>query len=112
MVSPQDSAIRVFCGAAERYEIHAEEWAEIILLAGDWGWKPEKLKTFYLATNVEVSQADAFSLAETGQKILDSALADPLSVYPIRVNMAKLYEVTEFCRLGGFQILAEGSQAT
>lgn len=106
MTRQPTSAWRVFTGPGGRLEIHSERWAEILLLAQRWGWKPTQLSMFYLATNVDVPDADARSLARVGQKILDAALTNPLAVYPVRVDMGVLSEVTEFCSAGGFRITA------
>jgi hypothetical protein len=105
MSDKKRTGMRVFERGSERYEIHTEAWAEILLMLEDWRWEPQQPMTVnYLAGNVHISDADAGALAHIGQKILDAALADPMSVYPLRVDMARLYEVTEFCKSGGFRI--------
>ncbi len=90
----------VFAGLDRRFEAHAEEWAEILLFLEDWGWKPEQLRTWYLAPEAQVSNSDSHNLAAAAQRVLDSALKDPIAVYLVPLNMAKLYEFVEFCKAG------------
>jgi|SRR3989344_1184418 len=104
MAAVNDSAIKIFQGPSGQYEIHAEAWAKILLLVENWGWKPMKLRMSYLASGQDVSETDAHNLAAAGQRILDTALVNPLSVYPVDVDMGKLYEVVEFCKTGSFRI--------
>lgn len=99
-----DSAIKIFECPNGQYEIHAEAWAKILLLAETWGWKPMKLRMSYLASGQDVSETDAHNLAAAGQRILDTVLAKPLSVYPVDVDMGKLNEVVQFCNAGSFRI--------
>lgn len=100
----EDTGSRIFAHKGDRYEIHLEEWANVLLLLEDWGWRLEQRRTFYLATGIDVSDVDARNLAEAGGKLLHAALMDPLSVYPVRADMAKVSEVVEFCKEGGFRI--------
>ncbi len=104
MAVPDEGAFLTFDRLGEQYQIHIEEWANIILLLEDWGWVPELRRTFYLATGIDISDDDARNLARTGEKLLQAAFKDPLSVYPIRADMSKVYEVVEFCGQGGFRI--------
>ena len=93
----------VFEGLGRRYEVAPEEWAEILLLLEDWGWQPEQLRTSYLAPSVQVSDSDSRNLASIGQRILDAALKDPGTVYPVSFDMATFYKFVEFCEAGGFR---------
>jgi len=76
----------------------------MLLLLEDWGWQPEQLRMAYLASSAQISDPDARNLAAIGQRVLDAALKDPGSVYPLPFNMAKFYEFVEFCKAGGFRI--------
>jgi hypothetical protein len=104
MAAVNDSSIKIFEGSSGQYEIHAEAWAKILLLAETWGWKPMNLRMSYLASGQDVSETDAHNLAAAGQRILDAALVNPSLVYPVNVDMGKLYEVVEFCKAGSFRI--------
>ena len=92
----------VFEGAGGRYEVPPEQWAQMLLLLEDRGWRPEQLRTSYLATELQISDPDSRNLAETGRRVLEVALTDPASVYPVPFDMAKFYELVEFCEAGGF----------
>jgi hypothetical protein len=93
-----------FEGAGGRYEVSVEQWAEMLLLLNNWGWRPEQVLTWYLATGVKVSDADSKNLAATGQRVLDTALKDPAAVYPVSFDMAKFYLLVEFCEAGAFRL--------
>lgn len=89
----------------DRIEIEAEEWAKVLLTLEDWGWQPEPgMRMALLARGVVVSADVAVALSTAGQQLLDAALADPLSAYPIPASMDKVYEVVEFCKAGEFRI--------
>jgi hypothetical protein len=51
-----------FEGAGGRYEVSVQQWAEMLLLLNNWGWRPEQVLTWYLATGVKVSDADSKNL--------------------------------------------------
>jgi hypothetical protein len=93
----------VFEGAGGHYEVPLEQWAEMLLLLEDCGWQPERLRKSYLATELQISGQDSHNLAETGRRVLEVALTDPASVYPMPFDMAKFYELVEFCEAGGFR---------
>jgi hypothetical protein len=93
----------VFEGLSGRLEIPPEEWAEMLLLLLDWGGRPEQLRMWYLGPSLQVSDSDSHNLATVGQRVLDTALKDPLAVYPVKFNMAKFYEFIEFCKAGAFR---------
>ena len=89
-----------------RLELPSEEWANLIVVAEDWGWKPEQRRMWYLAPGTNVSAPDAAGFASALKKLLEAALTEPLSVYPIRVSMEFVYQAEEFCRRGSFRICA------
>jgi hypothetical protein len=105
----QVSRTFIFEGARGRYEVPSKQWAEMLLLLEDRGWKPEQQRTWYLATGFQVSERDSEDLAQIGRRVLDAALADPAAIYPVRFDMAKFHEFVEFCEAGPFRMLSSGS---
>lgn len=103
MSSEQTTRTIVFEGAGGRYEVPPGEWSEMLLLLEDRGWRPERLRTWYLATGLKVSCRDSRNLAEVGRRVLKIALKDPASVLPVSFDMAKFYEFVEFCEAGQFR---------
>jgi hypothetical protein len=93
----------VFEGAGGRYEVSPKEWSEMLLLLEDRGWRPERLRTWYLATGLKVSDRHSRNLAEVGRRVLETALKDPASVYPVSFDMAKFHEFVDFCEAGQFR---------
>lgn len=88
-------------------DISQKQWADILLLLQEYGWKPVMQNMAYLA-NVEVSEQNACGIVETGLQIQEKALNAPFDFYPINVNMGILAEFIELCREGSFSIKAEG----
>ena len=103
MSPEQTTRTIVFEGAGGRYEVPPEEWSEMLLLLEDRGWRPERLRTWYLATGLKVSDRDSRNLAEVGRRVLNTVLKDPASVYPVSFDMAKFHEFVEFCEAGQFR---------
>ena len=93
----------VFEGAAGQYQVSARQWAEMLLLLEDRGWQPEQLRTWYFSTELQVSDRDSRNLAEVGRRILEAALMDPASIYPVSFDMAKFHEFVVFCEAGAFR---------
>ena len=93
----------VFEGAGGRYEVPPEEWSEMLLLLENRGWRPELLRTWYLATGLKVSDRDSRNLSEVGRRVLETTLKDPASVYPVSFDMAKFHEFLDFCEAGQFR---------
>jgi len=84
--------------------IASDMWSEILLFMSKRGWRPS-VPTYYLfAEKLEVSEEDAISLATAGQGVLDAALQNPLSVYPVSFDMGKLAEIVCFCEEGAFKL--------
>jgi hypothetical protein len=104
MTKVDDFAMKILESPTAKLEIRAEAWAKILLLAETWGWKPMKVRMYYLANDQNVSETDAHNLSTAGQRVLDAALTNPSSVYPVGVDMGKLYEVVEFCKAGNFRM--------
>ena len=104
----ESDAMRVFRREGEQLEVHLEELGEILLFLEDQGWRPEQPRVNYLfADDVSVSNEDARMMMRVGKQVLDIALQDPGSFYPVRFDMGKFYLVVEFCEGGTFEISAE-----
>jgi hypothetical protein len=101
MSAEQITRTIVFEGAGGRYEVPSKQWAEMLLLLEDRGWQPEQLRTSYLATAVQISNSESRNLAEIGRRVLEAALTDPASVYPVSFDMAKFHEFVEFSEASG-----------
>jgi len=84
-------------------QVDIKSWSEILLLLNDKGWKPNGLLTSFLG-NREASEFEAEQIYAAGQKILDQAIQDPISVYPVSFNMGKFAEIISFCEEGAFRI--------
>lgn len=90
---------------ADQYiELAPDEWANLVVLAEDYGWKPELKRVAYLAPDTQVSAIDAQRFVHALQDLIDAALADPFSVYPIRARMDLVVEAEEFCSEGAFAL--------
>lgn len=87
-----------------RIEIATTEWAELLLFLSKQGWQPSIPTHSLLASYVSVSNEDATSLADSGQKILDEAMRNPLTFYPVPFDMGKMAEILCFCEEGAFQL--------
>jgi len=103
MSPEQTTRTIVFEGAGGQYEVPTEEWSEMLLLLEDRGWRPEQLRTWYLATGLKVSDQDSRNLAEVGRRVLKTVLKDPSSFYPVLFDTAKFHEFVEFCEAGQFR---------
>lgn len=86
--------------------VDAESWAEMLLFINDNGWKPDSLLSSFLGIR-EVNDLEAKKIYVAGQKILDQAIKDPLSVYPVSFDMGKFAEIVYFCEEGSFYISTE-----
>jgi len=84
--------------------IASDMWSEILLFMTKRGWRPSVPTYYFFAEKLEVSQEDAISLAAMGQGVLDGALQNPLSIYPVLFDMGKLAEIVCFCEEGAFQL--------
>ncbi len=80
---------------SEKFETTAKLWAEALLKAGDFGWKPEKPQLNYYASGAVISNDDASAIYDSLQKLFDAALKDPMSVYPVRFDMGEMYDLKE-----------------
>ncbi len=77
-------------------------WAETLLIAEKYGWEPPTLMMSYLASNVSISRADAQEIYQALERLFEKALKSPADVYPLRVDMGKLYLLKEFIEGGEF----------
>ena len=86
-----------------RLTVTAPVWANTLLLATKWGWKPKRPSFHFLAQNFEVSESEAIALAQTIERIWDSASADPFGVkLDPPVDLALLMSIGSFCLGGAF----------
>ena len=88
----------VFEGAGGRYEVSAEQWAEMLRFLNNWGWRPEATSDIVFGDRGVSLDGDSRNLAATGQHVLDTALKEPAAVYPVSFDMAKFYLLVEFCQ--------------
>jgi hypothetical protein len=86
--------------------VDIKSWSEMLLFLNDKGWKPDGLLTSFLG-NRQVSDFEAEQINVAGQKILDQALRNPFSIYPVSFDMGKLAEIVYFCEEGSFFISRE-----
>lgn len=84
-------------------QVDIKSWSEILLFLSDRGWKPSGLLTSLLG-NREVSALEAEQIKIAGQKVLDQAIIDPISIYPVTFDMGKFVEIIYFCEEGSFRI--------
>jgi len=87
-------------------QVDAESWSKMLLFLNDNGWKPNNLLSSFLGDR-EVSDLEAKKINVAGQKILDQALRNPISIYPVSFDMGKFSEIVYFCAEGAFRISAE-----
>ncbi|MCX6259205.1 MAG: hypothetical protein NTW49_15090 [Bacteroidia bacterium] len=80
--------------------IDCKLWADALVLAEDYGWKPPILRMNYLRNDFELSDDESKGIAGALNKLFDRAIKEPLKVYPIRPNMGELYELKEFLSQG------------
>lgn len=97
---------KVFIREDWTIRVDDESWAEMVLFLNDSGWKPDGLLSSFLGSR-EVSDLEAKQINITGQKILNQALKDPFSVYPVPFDMGKFAEIMCFCEGGSFYISTE-----
>ena len=84
--------------------IDAPVWADMLLLALNWGWKPSR-PTFYFLGTIDVTEDEARSLASTIERIWDAAGKDPfgLKLKP-HCDLGLLLKVGAFCLHGAFNV--------
>lgn len=88
----------------EGFDLTAEEWANALLLAEDHGWVPVHQRLFYFAGGLTVSAEDASSMAASWERLFERAAKTPVGVYPLRVNLDRLYLLMEFVNAGAFDV--------
>jgi hypothetical protein len=54
--------------------------------------------------HTEVSDDEVTGIYEGLENLFDTALNDPMSIYPIKVDMGELYEIKEFIKEGSFTV--------
>ena len=91
----------------DEVKINLNLWAETLVLAENYGWKPTNRRTSYLADNTCVSRDEAHAIADGLENLFEEALRNPLAVLPVRVDMDDLYEIKEFLTSDGCVIRYE-----
>lgn len=95
--------MQVLKRGAESFAMQDEEWAEALLLATRFGWNPPGSTIDYLSSGFSVSADEACELAGAFERVFAQALRDPSSVYPVAVDMGRLYLLKEFLLGGALQ---------
>jgi hypothetical protein len=98
------SRLMVRDSPCEVFEVTPLFWASAILLAEDYGWTPARLRTGYLAERLAVTAGDASSMASAWNRLFERALRAPLEVYPVPIDLARLYLLKDFAERGAFKI--------
>lgn len=89
---------------SEYFRIAEPEWADALLLALRFKWKPIGNSNSFLAKGFLVTTTNAIALSEAFDHVFELALKDPLFVFTLRVDMGKLYLLNEFLKGGAFEI--------
>jgi hypothetical protein len=82
--------------------LKASVWAEVLLAASKWGWKPTRPTFYFLASNFEVQHEEAMSLAASVERIWAAMSENP--ELRIGAPIDKLLDVGAFCLKGPFVI--------
>ncbi|MCZ6733453.1 MAG: hypothetical protein O7B27_13070, partial [Gammaproteobacteria bacterium] len=90
--------------------VDATVWANTLLLASNWGWKPDRPTYSFMAKYFEVTDKEATALAQTIDRIWSSAGDDPyaLKLNP-KVDLSLLMEIGAFCLEGAFVVRSRRS---
>ena len=102
-LSKQRKIQKILKRSEESLAIDAETWAKILFVASKWGWQPSRPTYFFLASDFEVNDEEARSLASTIERIWDAASKDPFNL-DLSVNLSRLMDVGSFCLQGSFMI--------
>ncbi len=86
------------------YQAERGFWARALLLAHDYGWRPELLRMSYLAPNTVVSAEDARNMRVALDRLFELALREPSRVFPIPVEIRELDRLRQFVAAGEFGI--------
>ncbi|MDX1594369.1 MAG: hypothetical protein R3298_08970 [Gammaproteobacteria bacterium] len=93
-------------GLGTVYRAERGFWIHALMLAHDYGWRPETLRTSYLAPDFFVSAEDARNMHRALERLFMQALLDPSQVFPVPVDMAELHRFKEFIAGGEFMAAA------
>jgi hypothetical protein len=98
------STVRILTRRSDTFEISSPEWAGVLALALRYEWNPPGPSTSYLAMGFHVSDQNARLLSEAFDRIFDHAQSDPMSFYPIQIDMGTLSLLNDFIQDGEFDI--------
>jgi hypothetical protein len=79
-------------------------WARALVIAHQYGWRPELLRMSYLAPATVVSAEDARNMRRAFDRLFELALSDPARVFPIPVDIGELDRLRQFVGGGEFDI--------
>lgn len=97
--------VRTLERGLEQLSIGAEEWASVLLLASNEGWKPNRPSYFFLASDFQATEEEAQTLSQTVQRIWAKCEEEPFNpnLKP-NVDLGILLSVGAFCINGAFVV--------
>ena len=95
-----DGTTRLRNEQGSEYQADRGFWARALVLAHDYGWRPELLRMSYLAPNTVISTEDARNLRSALDRLFERALRDPGSVFPIPIDIGELDRLRQFIARG------------
>jgi len=91
----------------EHLTIDVETWANVLLVASNWGWRASRPTYFFLASDFQVADEEARALASTIERIWEAASKDPFNL-SLSVELSTLMNVGAFCLKGAFVVTNRG----
>lgn len=99
-----DGTTRLVNERGGEYSTERGIWARALVLAHQYGWRPELLRMSYLAPNTLVSYEDAQNMRRALDRLFELALRDPGRVFPIPVDISELDRLRQFVAHGEFEL--------
>jgi len=91
-------------GQGREYSADRGFWARALLLAHEYGWRPELLRMSYLVPDTVISAEDAHNMRRAFDRLFELALRDPARVFPIPVDIGELDRLRDFVAGGEFGV--------
>jgi hypothetical protein len=107
VMTSQRKAQKVLERGEEHLTIDAETWANVLLVASKWGWRPSRPTYFFLASDFQVNNEEARALASTIERIWEAVSKDPFNLH-LSVELSTLMNVGAFCLRGAFVVTNRG----
>jgi len=107
VLTSQRKAQKVLERGEEHLTIDAETWANVLLVASKWGWRASRPTYFFLASDFQVHDEEARTLASTIERIWEAASKDPFNLR-VSVDLSTLMDVGAFCLKGAFVVANRG----